>query len=439
MPRRLVLALGATLLTFASACGSPGTDAPAAPKKDPSSIETDFASAKTDFYFYGESDFPLAQALADEFQKQFPNIDVEFKGDSAQNLVVNSPRILSSEEPPDLLQIPSLSAVKDGLVTNLDPYFDVYKWDAFPPDTFTSHRADSDGIVGEGSLYAGGLSSGMTGVYWNTKLAEQLGISEAPATLDELEADMQLAKDAGVLPIMTAAKGGEINWLWQGVLNQYWTPDQTRAWGWNHPDATLLDDEARGATERVVRWIEDGYLPSDANAIDYTNMLGRFKAGEGLFCFLGTWEAAGLQADMGDDVDFMLVPPLEEGGIHSGMGGSNHYSIPAGAKNPDVAAFFLNWAMTNEEARQLTVDLTGMSPIGPPPTDVTASGPVVQEGLDALQAVSADDGTTPFVVDAADGLFTNTFTPAFQDLIAGRVSVEEFLTRIQDDYEASQG
>ena len=44
-----------------------------------------------------------------------------------------SPAWPASATPPDLIRLPTLGdTVRDGLVANLDPYFDAYGWDAWP-------------------------------------------------------------------------------------------------------------------------------------------------------------------------------------------------------------------------------------------------------------------------------------------------------------------
>ena len=59
------------------------------------------------------------------------------------------------------------------------------------------------------------------------------------------------------------------------------------------------------------------------------------------------------------------MPPAEAGGKHAAMSAPLTYGIGAKAKNPDCAAFFLNWVATNEEARKINVAVGGSNPGGP--------------------------------------------------------------------------
>lgn len=109
------------------------------------------------------------------------------------------------------------SAVRGNHLVSLEAYVDAYGWDV--PDSQTElYRVDSNGKLGSGDLYALPNSYSVTGIYFNTKLAEQLGIDAAPTSVEEFEADMQTAKDAGILPMMTYAKDGGTSFVFQALM-----------------------------------------------------------------------------------------------------------------------------------------------------------------------------------------------------------------------------
>ena len=59
------------------------------------------------------------------FQEQYPNITITATYDPDDVTTQNQPRLLASETPPDLARVISVTdGVKNGLVTNLDPYAD---------------------------------------------------------------------------------------------------------------------------------------------------------------------------------------------------------------------------------------------------------------------------------------------------------------------------
>src|ERR1700710_856509 len=118
---------------------------------------------------YFETGFPLPTVLSQEFTKQFPNVTFSIKEDLFANLMENSPRVLASDNPPDLIRLPSISdLVKDGQLKNLADYATAFGWDKYPPAQLAQNRvADGGSPRGEGSLYAMGLNYSMTGVFYN--------------------------------------------------------------------------------------------------------------------------------------------------------------------------------------------------------------------------------------------------------------------------------
>ncbi|EKD88546.1 MAG: extracellular solute-binding protein family 1, partial [uncultured bacterium] len=70
------------------------------------------------------------------------------------------------------------------------------------------------------------------------------------------------------------------------------------------------------------------------------------------------------------------------------------FGIAAKAKNPDCAAFFLNWVASNDEARKIDVAIGGSNPGGPTGATMpeVAAGSVTAETLAAGPVMGADGG-----------------------------------------------
>ena len=82
---------------------------------------------------YFETGFDLPFKLSDEFTKQYPNVTWKISQDQFTNLMNATPRLLSGDNPPDLIRLPSMvSLVKDGLLKNLDGYVTAFGWDKLP-------------------------------------------------------------------------------------------------------------------------------------------------------------------------------------------------------------------------------------------------------------------------------------------------------------------
>ena len=131
---------------------------------------------------YFETGFPFQTALADEFTAQYPNVTWNIREDQFSNLIAQTPRLLTSDNPPDLIRLPTMvDLVRDGLLLDLEPYVTAFGWDQWSPSLLVPHRVAEGGRPrGEGDLYAGGLNYSTTGVFYNKDLAAQIGMTEPP-------------------------------------------------------------------------------------------------------------------------------------------------------------------------------------------------------------------------------------------------------------------
>ena len=143
---------------------------------------------------------------------------------------------------------------------------DAYGWDV--PDSQTElYRVDSNGKLGSGDLYALPNSYSVTGIYFNTKLAEQLGIDAAPTSVEEFEADMQTAKDAGILPMMTYAKDGGTSFVFQALMANNSSAEDVQNWILQK-SGTFDNQAAQDAASTLQDWNNKGYMPEGVNAVD---------------------------------------------------------------------------------------------------------------------------------------------------------------------------
>src|SRR3954453_22752798 len=330
-----------------AACASPGAVSTAAPaataaapsasssaaSESPSGSESASASAAaagpdcgTDpvtLSAYFETGFDLPFKLSEEFTKQYPNVTWDIKQDQFTNLMTATPRLLSGDNPPDLIRLPSMvSLVKDGLLKNLDEYATAFGWDKFPAAQLAQNRVGSDGTRGSGSLYAMGLNYSLTGVFYNKKLAQQIGMTEPPKTVAEFEDLLAKAKSAGLLPIMvwnSAKSGGGLAFPLQNLMSAYGPTQPINDWIFQKSGATIDTPTNLTAAQHLEQWVEAGDFPKDVNAIEYTDANARFGKGEGVFMFNGDWQNATYDKDQPQGVGFFVFPSGDAGGKVAAM------------------------------------------------------------------------------------------------------------------------
>lgn len=436
--RPMVTALATAALVAGVLAAPVGAQSPAA------SGSPSCGTEPVELLAYFETGFPFQQALADEFTKQFPNVTWNIREDQFSNLMTQTPRLLASDNPPDLIRLPSMvTLVQDGLLKNLDPYYEAFGWDAWPASVLAPHRVGEGGRPrGEGSLYANGFNVPITGVYYNRRLAEQIGMTEPPTTLQAFEDSLAAAKEAGIQPIMqwnASASGGGLAFPLQNLMASLGPTGPINEWIYQKEGATIDTPSNLEAAKHLETWIKNGYFPEDVNAIEYVQAADRFAAGEALYTFNGTWQNATYDGSA-DDIGFFLFPPAEEGGTHGSMGVPVTFGIAANAKNADCAAFFFDWVGTNPEARQINVTQSGSAPVGPAdlPIPTVGEGSITNETLAAAGVVSQENGLMDFIANATGDIFVGSggWTPELQNLVGGRQTPEGLLQTVQATYEA---
>lgn len=455
----MAVRLAATMLVMSvvAACASPGAvtpsptpvatesaEAPSASAPEPTASEATTPGCGTDpvvLNAYFETGFDIPFKLSEEFTRQYPSVTWDIKQDQFTNLMTATPRLLSGDNPPDLIRLPSMvSLVADGLLKNLDEYATAFGWDEWSAAQLAQNRVTEDGTRGSGSLYAMGLNYSMTGVFYNKDLAAQIGMTQAPTTVAEFEDLLAKAKDAGLLPIMqwnATASGGGLAFPLQNLMAAYGPTEPINDWIFQEPDATIDTPANLTAAEHLQAWVDSEYFPEDANAIEYTDANARFGDGEGVFMFNGDWQNAVYDTDLPGSVGFFVFPSAEADGKLAAMSAPLTYGIATNATNADCAAFYFNWVATDETARQINVDIGGSNPGGPTdlPVPTAAEGSVTNETLAAGNEVAKDNGGMDFIANATGAIFAQGWTPELQKMIGGRQDAAGLLKVVQAEYE----
>ena len=387
-----------------------------------------------------ETGFDLPFKLSDEFTKEYPNVTWNISQDQFANLINSTPRLLAGDNPPDLIRLPTLvSFVKDGLLKNLDGYATAFGWDKWPVPQLNQNRVAADGTRGSGSLYAIGLNYSLTGVFYNKKLAAQIGMTQPPQTLDEFESLLAKAKTAGLLPIMewgSAKSGMGLAFPLQALMASLGPTGPINDWIFQKKGATIDTPSNLQAAQHLQQWITNGYFPKDINAIEYTDSNARFVKGEGVFTFNGDWENADYDKNLAGNVGFFLMPSAQAGGSPAAMSAPLTYGIAAKAKNADCAAFFLTWVASNPTARQIDVTVGGSNPGGPADATVPSvvAGSITNDTLAAGPVMGKAGTSMDFIANSTSSIFAQGWTPELQKMVGGKQDAAGLLKAVQAEY-----
>ncbi len=389
---------------------------------------------------YFETGFDIPFKLAEEFSRQYPNVTWDIKQDQFANLINVAPRLLAGDNPPDLIRLPTMvSFAKQGLLMNLDAYAKSEGWAKWPVPQLDQNRIAADGTRGSGALYAMGLNYSLTGIFYNKKLAAQIGMKAPPKTLAEFESLLAKAKAAKLLPIMewgSAKSGMGLAFPLQAIMASVGPVGPINDWIFQKKGATINTPSNLKAAKVLEAWIKKGYFPPDINAIEYTDAADRFTKGEGVFTFNGDWQNPAYEAAMPGNVGFFLMPPEKAGGSPAAMSAPLTYGIAAKAKNADAAAFFFTWVASDPVARQINVDIGGSNPGGPASASVpkVKAGSVTNETLAAGVVVGKAGTAMDFIANSTSSIFAQGWTPELQKMVGGRQTAAGLLKAVQAEY-----
>ncbi len=439
--RRLaaIVAVGIATASVLSACAPPG--ASTAPV-DSAPASTDLGTEEITLDIV--TDTPGVDALKEHgegFMKLHPNVTVKVTGQDFNTLITNAPRLLASGDVPDLVRLASFgNLVKDKLISPLDDYAEAYGWDQWPQSQFASLRSNEEGTVrGKGKLYGAGPGYGLTGVYYNKAILDELG-GALPTTLDEFEALLQQAHAAGYTGLLTQGKDGGLTYPLQNLIMNFGGAEPVQAWNFNEPGATIDTSATVEAAATLQSWSDRGLINADTNSVDFTSAPVEFQKGRSLFWASGNWSAPGADNAMPGNVGFFLFPSMNATDPRYGMSASYILSVPSKSDQKDAAAAFLDYVQTDPGARQVTFDQIGLLPAGPEDAPALTAAPGAQaDTLTQFAEAFASNGLVEFMANATASMSVSTLIPQTQLLVTGKVTPEAFAAKVQADYEASLG
>jgi raffinose/stachyose/melibiose transport system substrate-binding protein len=433
--------------------GTPGEDRPAASQE-----ETPADQVKTDGFdslgpvtlnavFSEGSGGPrdAIKKLTGEFEAKYPNVTVKLSFRDFASWIKQAKLAAASDSPPDVFagnqgyQLDG-ELVKAGLILPLDEYAKAYGWDeSYTPETLQQFTWSEDGkTFGEGRLWGVAQSGQSTGVFANMAKLREAGIDpEALETFDDFDAALAkvrdtLPADEPVIALGNKDQYGAIH-LW-GMIQGAYTPAQDmRDWIFHADGATFDNPGNLQSLQKLKEWVDKGYMgKGDAfNARNDSEAAAAFGNGEGAFMLGGNWNASIAKAGLGKDAAFFDMPPGESGKVVAIGSTSTPLHIAAKAEEPDLAAAYIDH-ITGPSAAQALVETQQV----PAATDATAepTDPLGKQVMEGWQRLVEDGGLTLYP-DWSSPTMLQTMGQTFQEMLAGRMTPEEVISRTQADWE----
>lgn len=298
-----------------------------------------------------------------------------------------------------------------------------------PIDDYWADFADADqfpdSVIHEldGSAYAVQGYVNLLGLWYNADILGEIGV-EPPTTLDELNAALDAAVDAGYGGITLSGlpnSQGE----WQGYP---WLS----AFGFDYadPQAAPLED----AFAMIQQWTESGALTREAVTWDQTVPFQTFASGGIAFAENGNWQLGTAEATADFEYGVVPLPVGDSGQIYLGGEGQG---IGAFSENPDLAWKYLEETYYSVEGQLIAATVVGSIPSR---ADAAQDSAVTDNALLGGFAASIEsNGATypsPAIPPAAVADQQLEVGQVWSSVIGGQYSPQEGAQRVLDALEA---
>lgn len=389
--------------------------------------------------FARDTDAAMIEEINREFMDANPGVTIIREAYGHEELNLTLPLALSSDSGPDVSMVnqgytamgPLVAA---GLLIPLDEFAEQFGW--FDRYGETLHRRNSftpDGVQhGEGNLYGMSNLAEIVGVFYHRDVFEDMGL-EIPQTFAEFEALLAQISEAGMTPLVFGSLDG---WpaihQFSAIQHAFTTSDELDGFMYRLGDSSFDTDYNLQAAQTLVDWIQAGFLSPGFAGMDYSNhTASAFLNQEGAMWITGNWMAPTIISALGEDaIGFFPVPSALEDGAPLNIGGINlAYGIRASTSNVELAVQYIDF-VTGPRAAEILLSF-GALPASAIDTNVLDDGTLTADIVASWQTISANNAVGHYLDWTLPDIASN-----IQELMANRVTPEQFVSQAQADYVA---
>ena len=203
----------------------------------------------------------------------------------------------------------------------------------------------------EETIYGVPFATNASGVIYNTEKFEELGL-EVPKTWDEFFALGDKVKDIDGRALFTYQgiyPGYMEEMLWPAIANECGEEALTKIA--NYEEGSFNNEGVLKALSHIKEIADKGYLLEGTVGMNHTESQTEMMLGKAAFITNGTWMENEMQdAPREDGFEFAMAPiPTENADdVHYVFDSCEQFSIPAAAKNPELAKEFLRFLYSDE-------------------------------------------------------------------------------------------
>ena len=228
-------------------------------------------------------------------------------------------------------------------------------WAARGLDSVVAKSVAEGATVYDGARYLAPFGYHYAGMFYNTKVMADAGVTDFPTTWDGFLGLCADLKAKGITPIALGSRNRWPAQFWFDYLLLRTAGPDYRA-KLMAGEAAYTDDEVKAAMRLWKDLADAGYFAPNANADDWTDASDKVARGDAAMTLMGTWITGywggnGLEA--GKDYDFFEFPSITAGVPNAVVGPVDGLLISANAKNRANAEELLAF-LVSDEASQAT-------------------------------------------------------------------------------------
>ena len=273
------------------------------------------------------------------------------------------------------------------------------------------------------------------GMFFNKAVLASAGITDAPASLEELLAACETLKGMGITPIALGSKNRWPAQFWLDYLILNTAGPEFRN-ALMDGSASYDSDEVKNAVSIWMDMVEKGYFTANANADTWTDASDKVASGEAAMTLMGTWitgywNGNGFMADV--DYDFFPFPTINPEVPVSVVGPIDGLVVSANVANRAGAEAFLSFFISDIDTQVEWTKAVGA---------VSANVNVDPSVYNALiqRVVQTVDGASNFAFNydlATPPPVAEVGLSMFQELMNDPGDYEAILARAQNDAAAA--
>lgn len=287
--------------------------------------------------FTGMED-PAILRAAKAFEEKNPGVKISVEGLSGKELISKYTTSAMAGSGPDIVALDNsgwpIDLAAMGLILPLDEQI------AASSNDYLQGPLDS-GLF-EGNYYSVPWYFNNTGLYYNKRILNEIGKTEAPANWEEFEEDIKLATEKGYAGVSTRLDG-------YAVFNMFFANDNPVIDTTGEKPVVTVNNESGKEAFDFWTGLHTKYhaFPEGMkDASDWATAYTTFVSDDCLFFVCGDWAYANIKKG-NPDMEFGLAP-MPEGKVKAVCLGGYNLAINSNTANPELAWAFVEYLTSKE-------------------------------------------------------------------------------------------